>query len=319
VFLRRRHLALALVLLSSSCGRIGYDEIVGALEVGGASGSEGSGGSRDGGAGDSASGGFGGANGSGGAGAGTDAASGGVTGGTAGSDGAVNTGGTAPIIDAGSRTIVVDLLDPAQTVRSGAAQLGNGELDLTYANRDVAGAAYLPSSFAITPTTSFTASFSFRIYGAVGQSGDGFAFLWQNDPRGTGALSGLGDELGYAGVSPSVVVEFDIWQNAYDPGPNDVAITTNGQNTTALAHQFAPFNLNDGATHYAWVDYQSASQTVSVYLSNTATRPSAALVSAPVSLYTTVGSSAFIGFTAACGGANDYFALQSLTIVESTQ
>ena len=45
----------------------------------------------------------------------------------------------------------------------------------------------------------------------------------------------------------------------------------------------------------------------------------AALVSAPVDLYATVGSSAHIGFTAACGGSNDYHAIQSLTIVESAQ
>jgi len=123
--------------------------------------------------------------------------------------------------------------------------------------------------------------------------------------------------MGYAGISPSVVVEFDIFANVYDPGPNDVAITTNGQNTTALAHQFAPFPLDDGVTHYAWIDYQAGVQQVSVYLSNTPTRPSTALVSATVDLYTTVGSSAYIGFTAACGGANDDFALESLTLQES--
>lgn len=240
------------------------------------------------------------------------------SGGTTGSGGAA-TGGAPPAIDAGNATLVVNLLDPAQTVRSGAAALGNGELDLTYASRDVAGAAYLPNPFTITPTTSFAVSFSFRIYGAVGQSGDGFAFLWQNDPRGTAAIGGTGDQLGYAGVSPSVVVEFDVWKNTYDPGPNDVAITTNGQNQTAIAHQFAPFALDDGAVHYAWIDYDAAVHTVSVYLSNASTRPAAALVSASVDLYTTVGSSAYIGFTAACGGSNDYQALQSLTIVESVQ
>jgi hypothetical protein len=162
-------------------------------------------------------------------------------------------------------------------------------------------------------------AFSFRIYGAVGQSGDGFAFLWQNDPRGTAAIGGTGDQLGYAGISPSAVVEFDVWQNTYDPGPNDVAITTNGQHTTALAHQFAPFGLDDGVTHYAWVVYEAAVHRVSVYLSNTSVRPSAALVSAAVDLYATVGSSAYIGFTAACGGSNDYHAIESLTIVESVQ
>jgi hypothetical protein len=110
-----------------------------------------------------------------------------------------------------------------------------------------------------------------------------------------------------------------VFANVFDPGPNDVGIMTNGQNPTALAHQFAPFSLDDGATHYAWIDYEAAIQTVSVYLANTPTRPAAVLVSAPVDLYATVGSSAYVGFTAGCGGSNDYFAIESLTVEVSAQ
>ena len=77
--------------------------------------------------------------------------------------------------------------------------------------------------------------------------------------------------------------------------------------------------MDDGVTHYAWIDYQASLQTVSVYLANTSTRPATAIVSAQVNLYATVGSLAYIGFTAACGGSNDYHALESLTIVESAQ
>lgn len=322
---RRFHLAPVLAIVASSCGRVGYDETAGPHGgSGGASGLADSGGSVDSGAGGTASGGIrdggfasGGVAGS-GAVIGRDAAVGGSdatgSGGAAGNGGSINTGGVAPGTEAGSTTLIVDLTDPAQTVRSGAARIGTGELDLTYNNRALAGAAYVPNPFTITPATNFTVSFSFRIYGAVGQSGDGFAFLWQSDPRGTAAIGGTGDQLGYAGISPSVVVEFDVWANTYDPGPNDVAITTNGQNMTALAHQFAPFQLDDGATHFAWIDYEAAVQTVSVYLSNTSTRPAQALVSASVDLYAIVGSSAYIGFTAACGGSNDYHAIESLTI-----
>jgi hypothetical protein len=332
-----------LSIIASSCGRIGYDLIDGPPGVhGGTGGTTGSGGvpggtadaasGVDSGAGGAGSGGAasggasdgsvssGGAAGSGGV-IGNDAATGG--GGALGSGGTADSGGTggvtAVVTDGGNATLIVDVTDPTQTVLSGVAKIGTGELDLTFNSRDVVGAAYLPNPFTITPTTSFTVTFSFRIYGSVGQSGDGFAFLWQSDPRGTAAIGGLGQDLGYAGISPSVDVEFDVFGNVFDPGPNDVAITTNGQSTTALAHQFAPFMLDDGATHYAWIDYDAAAKTVSVSLANTSTRPAAALVSTAVDLYATAGSQAYVGFTAACGGSNDYFAIQSLTVQVSAQ
>lgn len=139
MFLRGCHLAPVLALLVSGCGRIGYDGIAasgglrdataagsgGAAIEGGASGTKGSGGATSGGgAGGAAT--SGGTVGSGGT-IVNDATAGG--GGTIGNDaapgsgGAVNTGGLGPI-DAGNMTRIVDVLDPTQTVRSGAAQIG---------------------------------------------------------------------------------------------------------------------------------------------------------------------------------------------------
>jgi hypothetical protein len=233
-------------IIASSCSRIGYDLLEGPRGVrGGASGTASSGGAP-GGIADAATGVDGGAGGTAGLGG---TASGGVSdasfssGGAAGSGGVIgsdaalggggadsggnsNTGGVAPGTDAGSTTLIVNLMDPTQTVRSGVARIGTGELDLTYNSRDVVGAAYVPNPFTITPTTSFIVAFSFRIYGSVGQSGDGFACLWQSDPRGTAAIGAFGQDLGYAGISPSVDVEFDLFANVFDPRPNDVAITT---------------------------------------------------------------------------------------------
>lgn len=241
--------------------------------------------------------------------------SGGTGGRSNASGGAAGTGG-APSSqpDAGSTTRIVDVTDPTQLVLSGAAQLGNGELDVTTNTRSVAGAAYLPNPYPIAPTTSFSVSFSFRLYGATGSTGDGFAVLWQNDPRGTAAIGPAGGALGYGGVSPSVDVEFDDLANSFDPSGNEIAITTNGQYTTALAYQSPPFGLADGTTHYVWVDYEASATTLSVYVANAAIRPSAALVTATVNLYAIVGSSAYIGFTAACGVSNEYAAIESFAV-----
>jgi hypothetical protein len=211
-------------------------------------------------------------------------------------------------------TGTISVTNPAQWVLTGVAAIGTGELDLTPATKNVAGAAYLPRPYAIGPTTTFAVSFSFRLTGGSGQPGDGFAFLWENDPRGTAALGGNGGGIGYSGITPSVDVQFDVQANACDTTLNTVAITTNGQCTTGVPSAVAPFMMADGATHYAWIDYQGATRTLSVYLSNSTTQPASPLVTATVDLYTTVGNSAYIGFTGACGASDEDNAIESLSI-----
>src|SRR5258708_15566792 len=73
---------------------------------------------------------------------------------------------------ADASTRVVNLTDPAQTVRSGMAQINGSELDLTVNSRDNAGAAYLPQPYAIGPPTSFTLAASFRLYRAIEHTRD---------------------------------------------------------------------------------------------------------------------------------------------------
>jgi hypothetical protein len=212
------------------------------------------------------------------------------------------------------RTGTISVTDPSQWALTGMAQFGTGELDLTPATRLTAGAAYLPQAYAIGPTSSFEVAFWFRLVNTAGQPGDGFAFLWQNDPRGTAALGGNGGALGYSGIVPSVDVEFDIQQGSYDPVPNEVAITTNGQYMTYLAYGSPSFSMYDGATHYVWIAYQEATRTLSVFLANTATQPATPLVTTTVDLYATVGSTAYLGFTGSCGVATETNAIESLSI-----
>ena len=340
----RSTLALALsacVLSMSGCGRFGYDLIDPAADGdgGGSSsfGSGASGGAPQGSGGSSVLGpDSGSTSGAGGAisGAGGAAGTGGMptgTGGTAGAGGATTSvdassgtggtygsagsgGATAPADGSASQVQIIDVTDKARMVLSGDAQIGTGELDLTTSTRNIAGAAYLPTPYALTATTSFSVSFSFRVYGAVGTSGDGFAFLWQNDPRGTAAIGPGGGALGYGGVTPSVEVELDVLQNSWDPGGNDIALTTDGQYMTSLSHQAAPFTISDGATHYVWIDYDAATHTVSVYAGNTATRPAAALTTATVDLFATVGARAYLGFTAGTGVSDEYHAIESFIV-----
>jgi hypothetical protein len=225
----------------------------------------------------------------------------------AGGGGAAGAGGT-------SGSVAIDLTKPSATVLSGTATIGSGEIDLTLATRDAAGAAFLPSPYLLTATTRFSVAFSFSCSSSSGQAGDGFALVWQNDPRGSAALGVAGGGLGYGGITPSVDVEFDVFGNSYDPGGNEITITTDGDYMTYTAHAPAPFTISDGATHYAWVDYDEATKTLSVYAGNTTARPASPVVTTTVDLSATLGNQAYLGFTAGTGTTKEVHAIQSLTV-----
>jgi hypothetical protein len=60
--------------------------------------------------------------------------------------------------------------------------------------------------------------------------------------------------------------------------------------------------MNDGQIHYAWVDYDGSTQTLSARISDTPTRPVDAFVAANLNLVNILKSpNAFVGFTAATG------------------
>jgi hypothetical protein len=88
------------------------------------------------------------------------------------------------------------------------------------------------SRTALDPARSFQATFGLQIqpYGA-----DGMAFVLQSE--GLGAIGAGGEALGYGDatttdvrVRPSVAVEFDTFDNSWDPstGDNHIAVIANG-------------------------------------------------------------------------------------------
>jgi hypothetical protein len=214
-----------------------------------------------------------------------------------------------------STGVVVDLSDPLAMLRNGAAKINGTELDLVTADFFQAGSAYLPTPYAIGPATTFSIAFSFRIYGGDGVGGaDGFTLVWQN--AGPTALGTAGSSLGYAStVTPSVAVEFDTYKTAGDQNDNHVALDTGGNEQVALALALTlPFDLNDGASHNAWVDYDGATKTVTVYLSDAAMKPAAPLLTGTADLATLVGSSAYLGFTGGDGALRNVEAITALSV-----
>ncbi len=172
------------------------------------------------------------------------------------------------------------------------------------------GSEYSSAWFAVPQKVlnGFTAYVAFRLTPVTATPGDGIAFVVQNasgggtDPNdtndGTCVASGsglnvsatIGGCLGYGGIDNSLAVEFDTFQNEFDPNANHIAMQSCGlggtllsgglpnspnhdntsdtsyvscpvrdQNTHAAAINSAlPITLADGNVHQAVIEYSGA-------------------------------------------------------------
>lgn len=142
-------------------------------------------------------------------------------------------------------------------------------------------------------------------FGDRDQNGaDGLAFVLQN----SGTTSGQsGEGLGYQGLRPSLAVEFDTWQNAYDPPFDHIGILRNGdpnhfQAGLGSAVQASPtsINIEDGQPHRVRLHWMAAIKILAVYFDNNLR------LSMQQDIATTIFSGngqVYWGFTAATGGS----------------
>jgi hypothetical protein len=186
------------------------------------------------------------------------------------------------------------------SLNGAAAQVGN-VLRVVPNTPSLAGDAFDTTAVSVDSLTKFTTMFEFKISTDPGNPTDGFSFILQNDPTGASAVGGAGQGSGYVGLSPSVAVLFrgrgpsfiGVVLNGIDPLPSDPPGATDFT-------EGAFYNQNE----FAWITYDPIAQSLSVYLSDTATQPGAAVMTTSVDLAGTVGSSAFVGFGAGTGGAS---------------
>ena len=171
----------------------------------------------------------------------------------------------------------------------------------------------------------FDTIFNFRVTPqAGGGHADGFAFLIQNDPVGTGSLATTaGGDLGYSGlgvISNCLAIEIDNWQNGglADTSNNEISVHTNGVGNNSANEAFSlgqvtpAINFTDGAIHTCRIEYIPG--TLNIYLDNLVVPE----LSVPYDFTTggtyVSGSSApgmslnggfgWLGFTGATGGGN---------------
>ena len=194
------------------------------------------------------------------------------------------------------------------TINGNAANVGT-VLRLAPALQSQRGSAFASSAVGVS---NFSTVFTFQISNPVGggnisdstpqRGADGFTFTVQSS--GAGALGVGGGFLGYGGISPSVAVEFDTWNNGGsfgDPDSNHLGIDSNGS-LVSLVTAVVASQFNNNAIWTAWIDYDGT--TLEVRTNTTGVRPAALNLGAIIDIPTTLGTStAFVGFTASTGGA----------------
>jgi len=159
-------------------------------------------------------------------------------------------------------------------------------------------------------TLNLTQPFNFDVdmfFGYNNNGADGMAFLLQQVSTSVGTSGG---GLGYQGISPSLGVEFDTWQNSSDPSYDHLAVQKNGDLNHSGANNLVPFigfppaniNIEDGLWHnviFSWdpitynfkVDFDGV--TLVNYTNNIV-----------VNIFGN-NPNVYWGFTAATGGANN--------------
>lgn len=188
-------------------------------------------------------------------------------------------------------TFNIALTDPSQLycLRGNAQQFtpsGHVAADncirLTQNTNNQVGCAWSNSPFDLN--SDFDVSFSVNL-GSSDAGADGMAFVIQNS--GSGPFSSCGSSgggVGAEGITPSVIIEFDTWQNGggepenlpLEPTYDHIALETDGTLIHDGFGNSAPtcgpvqasstnVNIEDGIEHTVRITWNSSTQTISVY------------------------------------------------------
>lgn len=211
----------------------------------------------------------------------------------------------------------------------------SGVLQITGSQSNQVGSAWYTTQQVVQ--NGFTTSFQFQLPNASNPPADGFAFVIQNSSlQAIGFSQGNGGALGYgdadastdpsqgAGIPHSLAIEFDTFQNGWDPATSHVAIQTcgAGANTShhgqlcagesgpssTVASPVAVANLTNGAVHTVTITYVPACSScdpvtvanLQVVLDGTNLFPNGVAYDLS-NLGLTEGGMAFVGFTGATG------------------
>ncbi|MEK6608569.1 MAG: DUF4215 domain-containing protein, partial [Myxococcota bacterium] len=198
---------------------------------------------------------------------------------------------------------------------AGSASFVDGEIELTPDINSQAGSFFSTAPLSTAGDLSIFATINLSTSDWDGA--DGIAFVMQNSPDGAGAVGLAGEGIGYQGITPSVVVEFDTYENGFDPSWNHVAIMQDGDPSNHLV-TYTPDFLMENEIFNVWIDYVGASSTINVYLSLGATRPPSPSLTATLDFPAILGSTFYAGFTSSTGGLSSRHAVRNLVMTDGS-
>ncbi len=190
----------------------------------------------------------------------------------------------------------------------GSSALLGHKLRLVDTSTFSAGAAWSPTSLDVY--NGFDASFAFQITnpggGGATPGADGLAFVIQGESAN--ALGGSAQEIGYGGISDSLAVEFDTYENDDygDPDKNHISVHTNGagQNSGDEALSIGRTSdipdLQDGKVHNVTLSYTVGHLKVFI---DDASKPVLDLNVVLSNILPLANGKAWVGFTAGTGSS----------------
>jgi hypothetical protein len=201
---------------------------------------------------------------------------------------------------------------------NGSTDLDDSRLQLTNGGENEAGSAFCKTPVNIT---NFTTDFTLQLSDAMA---DGITFTIQNSPAGVTALGPTGGGLGYGpdapggtpGISNSVAVKFDLYNNDGE-GDDSTGLYTNGASPTTPATDMTASGviLNNGDTIAVHITYNGTTLTTTI---TDPTVNATFATSWPINIPQTIGgNTAFVGFTGGTGGLTASQKIESWTFAST--
>jgi hypothetical protein len=216
----------------------------------------------------------------------------------------INLNGTTPI------NFGLGFSNPGCMQFNGSTKLDDSRLQLTDGGMNEAGSAFCSTQVDVR---GFTTDFTFQLSDA---DADGIAFVIQNAPAGVSALGALGGGLGWQGITNSVAIKFDLYNNNGE-GDDSTGIYTAGQapTTPSIDLTSSGIDLHSGdtmAVHMAY-DGTNLTMTITDSVANATFNQSW-----PINIPAVVGGTlAYAGFTGGTGGLTASQKIESWTFVSS--